>query len=506
MKSNNPEEYRGVAGIYEFFDKSSEDSLYVGKSIDLLKRFRSHVRALKSGEHIQKEFQQWFDTNEENLGWRVLEVLQGDTSSYGFTEDLSSLEYKYFLERAPKFFGTVPHFDTIPWGVPQIDKYPDDYIVSLYEDKGLFAGEIATFIGYRDGSDDIVIRRLQSIGCKPRRNGSWGNAEYETYGLHLWDAEIGNLYALGYSLDEISDKILERGREYIAKRILDKGFKRNKSLLEGTWGPVYADILHGNISYETAANNLNMTLEEFEDGLQRYCRVSGCFLPIRGKAHPDRVLALESVDADEVYTLAWSGQGIFELAKQYTSNENSERVRLVLADYCLRYNLVYPYEEPWLTYKIVEDYANGKLSAPDLTILRGSYSKGVDKVAVVLATLSPKAIRVLKGDSVYTVAQQVDIDLGSRVAELRSEGYSYNAISDEMQIRARDVRLLLEKYLYNKCEPLDYGLGLPVGEQEERVYEMYSSGMTKEQVAARMGLSVATVNRRYRSYVEHLVR
>lgn len=106
----------------------------------------------------------------------------------------------------------------------------------------------------------------------------------------------------------------------------------------------------------------------------------------------------------------------------------------------------------------------------------------------------------------YTVAQQVDIDLGSRVAELRSEGYSYNASSDEMQIRARDVRLLLEKYLYNKCEPLDYGLGLSVGEQEKKVYGVYGSGMTKEQVAARMGLSVATVNRRYRSYVEHLRR
>lgn len=75
-----------------------------------------------------------------------------------------------------------------------------------------------------------------------------------------------------------------------------------------------------------------------------------------------------------------------------------------------------------------------------------------------------------------------------------------------MKIRTRDVRLLLEKYLYNKCEPLDYGLGLSVGEQEKRVYDMYSSGMTKEQVAARMGLSVATVNRRYRSYAERLER
>lgn len=92
-------------GIYGIFDRETDDCLYIGMSKNLERRWKDHLKLLKSKNHKRQDFVEWYHANggiPDLLDFRVLEECEDDNNV------LNSLEIKWFNKMKPKYFGKKP--------------------------------------------------------------------------------------------------------------------------------------------------------------------------------------------------------------------------------------------------------------------------------------------------------------------------------------------------------------------------------------------------------------
>lgn len=92
-------------GVYGIFDKETDECLYVGMSKNLERRWKDHLKLLKSKKHKRKDFVEWYHDNGANpeiLDFRILEECDNDN------DILNTLEIKWFNRLKPKYFGKRP--------------------------------------------------------------------------------------------------------------------------------------------------------------------------------------------------------------------------------------------------------------------------------------------------------------------------------------------------------------------------------------------------------------
>lgn len=91
-----------VCGVYGIFGPE-EECLYVGMSKDIGNRWKGHLKQIKNGSHPRTELIEWCFHNGgvESLTFQVLELVEA-------SEDLGTVEIKWFENLKPKFYGQVP--------------------------------------------------------------------------------------------------------------------------------------------------------------------------------------------------------------------------------------------------------------------------------------------------------------------------------------------------------------------------------------------------------------
>lgn len=88
-------------GIYGFFDKTTNECLYVGmSSISVEKRKLQHLKLLRSNRHSCKGFNQWYFENHDKLVFKILEQCE--------KSDLNRQEIEWFNSLSPKYYGKKP--------------------------------------------------------------------------------------------------------------------------------------------------------------------------------------------------------------------------------------------------------------------------------------------------------------------------------------------------------------------------------------------------------------
>lgn len=94
-----------TVGIYGIFDKRDDTCLYVGQSKDIAERWKGHLKNLRSGKHIRKDFVTWFesyDKDPESIRFEILEPCLNDDVVKNV------IEMHWFQELNPRFFGKMP--------------------------------------------------------------------------------------------------------------------------------------------------------------------------------------------------------------------------------------------------------------------------------------------------------------------------------------------------------------------------------------------------------------
>lgn len=92
------------AGVYGLF--YNDQCLYVGQSVSVSRRLKSHRSALKSGTHSCKELLRWMKEN--SLTVDQLEFTELETIEESNQASLNLLEVKYFISHSPMFHGQSP--------------------------------------------------------------------------------------------------------------------------------------------------------------------------------------------------------------------------------------------------------------------------------------------------------------------------------------------------------------------------------------------------------------
>lgn len=89
-------------GIYGFFDKETEECLYVGLSKNIEERFKQHLKLLRGKRHNEDFIQWWINNNEtpSAFEFKILEVCEKHL--------LNKKEIYWFNELKPKFYGKSP--------------------------------------------------------------------------------------------------------------------------------------------------------------------------------------------------------------------------------------------------------------------------------------------------------------------------------------------------------------------------------------------------------------
>ena len=92
-----------VSGIYTISSRTGE-CLYVGITHNMDKRWKDHLKRLRSGTHLT-EFQTWFDAHgEASLVFTTVETFDETVDD----SDGLSREVHWFTELQPRFYGHVP--------------------------------------------------------------------------------------------------------------------------------------------------------------------------------------------------------------------------------------------------------------------------------------------------------------------------------------------------------------------------------------------------------------
>lgn len=104
-----------ITGVYGIFDLDTDQCLYVGQSVDVKKRMRTHKGELVKGKHIRSDLQEWFDQEGNQAYFLILEEC-ADTD-----DAKNSCEIKWFKLLRPLFYGLEPNMNT-KWGMSESAK------------------------------------------------------------------------------------------------------------------------------------------------------------------------------------------------------------------------------------------------------------------------------------------------------------------------------------------------------------------------------------------------
>lgn len=91
-------------GIYSISDFETGEVLYVGQSSNIEERWKSHLKRLRSGNHLTS-FSNWFsgtNFNESRLKFEILEECEN------VDKVKNSLEIKWFRSLSPLYYGKEP--------------------------------------------------------------------------------------------------------------------------------------------------------------------------------------------------------------------------------------------------------------------------------------------------------------------------------------------------------------------------------------------------------------
>lgn len=88
-----------MQGIYGFF--VGDECLYIGQSVDVVRRAETHLRKLQAGRHSLAPLQEFFSNTSRVVSWRVVEEIANG-------EVLSMRELEWFNRLEPRFYGCIP--------------------------------------------------------------------------------------------------------------------------------------------------------------------------------------------------------------------------------------------------------------------------------------------------------------------------------------------------------------------------------------------------------------
>lgn len=95
-----------TVGVYGIFNVETNKCLYVGmSSVSIEKRFKQHLKRLKSKIHPRSDFVEWYHNNGADtkiISFKVLEECENNN------DILNKLEMKWFNELEPKYYGKKP--------------------------------------------------------------------------------------------------------------------------------------------------------------------------------------------------------------------------------------------------------------------------------------------------------------------------------------------------------------------------------------------------------------
>jgi hypothetical protein len=94
-----------TVGVYGIFDSETDECLYVGQSKNIEERWKGHLKTLRSGKHIRKDFVAWFDAHDrdsDSMRFEILEICADDDVIKNL------VEIEWFQKLTPRFFGKMP--------------------------------------------------------------------------------------------------------------------------------------------------------------------------------------------------------------------------------------------------------------------------------------------------------------------------------------------------------------------------------------------------------------
>lgn len=182
-------------GIYGIFDSFSGQCLYVGQSKNVEKRWKEHIKKLKSGVHSRSDFIEWFNNRDKDSSAFRFVILEICENEYKVK---NALEMKWFLDLQPIFFGKQPALNQ-KWEhskstIEKIRKTAKkNSPIKMYPYECLICKEY------------FVSRRLKAKFCSPYCSTVSTKSRY-------YDAEYKNMFSSMYlddkmSLQEISKKL-----------------------------------------------------------------------------------------------------------------------------------------------------------------------------------------------------------------------------------------------------------------------------------------------------------
>lgn len=309
-------------GIYGIFNKSNDDCLYVGQTLDINLRWKQHLKLLKSKKHPRKDLVEWYhnDNNSNLIDFRILEKCKKD--------ELNSFEIKWFNLLLPKYYGKKPsdkeiweHSDETKNKISESLRKKYYAKICLKCNKDFYAitdDKIMCQKCRKSHNNSYIPIELKCINCNKEFSGN-GNRKYCSKECRL---------SFHNSRCKNCSKLIDEKSKYCSKECYKK--------LKDSSIPLSFDELHkmyvlDKLSTRTIASKTGYSNVSIQNWLRKYG------IRVKGNHETNKDLALEKFkkeipEKSDLLFYYEQGLSYSEIAKIFSSNRDR------VSEWCKYYN------------------------------------------------------------------------------------------------------------------------------------------------------------------------